>query len=718
MRGFHRNGIGHIVVKGALLFFLSFLLFSSCQPEFKKYEPPEWIEGKLFRQLQSIPETDSFEVCLVRTGFDTILNKNNYSVFAPDNKAFVDFFAVRPQYQSVYDIPKNEVLALVKRHVIQNPWSRDQLQRANEYGWINRRDPENDKPWSFKRQTLLKEENRKYWIRRDNKREFRIVDSTESTEFLTVYQPSRKYVPIFFDEHMDLAGVSSTDFEFYFDRPYEPGGIYYGGARLSSVDYFAENGFIFVLDRMVPPLKNVEQLLESTEKGYYYSMFRDLIYLFPEFQSNEYRTNLQEGVDHGIEVQTLYDLDYDELVFDIHEEFTGNPLSDEKTTTRYHHGILAPTNEALQDLIDEVITVQSGDSTRWPTFELVPKHIKKIIVNAHMSKAPIHLSGLEHGFINGLWDSVIVDPASVIEKDYGSNATFIGLSKAVVPRAFSSITAPVYLRPQYIGFMKGLEYSGLAPALKRRHVKYSFYVVQVDEDYFDSWDTTAIVNLLVDQVGISTPQEKARKEFIPTLGGNFIVYDTTRRPRQFEEPTDNGKTFAASGFNRPRPANVYWIMKNKFPAFFKLMEDAGMTDRVWGKLKPLKESEFHTVLAPTDEALSKYNTDTLSTEELQQFIEYHCIFGDIIFTDGNKSFGVYETLRKDESSTPYNTRFTTLDIRPEPGLLRVYDNAGNHICNIPETRNKTNLMFGKRRPIAQTTGVVHAIDTVLLRHQP
>lgn len=691
------------------------ILFTvSCQPEFEKFESPEWIEGKLFEQLQSIPGTDSFRVCLVKSGYDTLLNGSNFTVFAPDNKAFEDFFASHPKYKSVFDIPQSELKILVKSHIIQNPWSRDQLQAANEDGWINKRDPENDKPWSFKRQTLNREGNRKYWIIRESDGQARIVDSTESSIYKTVFQGSRKYVPIFFDQYMDLAEIGSRDFEFYFDRAYEPGYMYMAGAQFSPIDHFAENGFIFILDRVVPALKNVEQLLESSEEGHDYSMFLDLIYQFPKFVTNEYQTNLQPGVEDGLEVPTLYDMDFEDLAFNIHQEFTGDQTFDENTATRYHYGILAPNNNALQDLIDNVITVRSGDSTRWPSFDLVPHHIKKIIINSHMSETPVYLTDIENGFLNKLWDTVLVDPASVIEKQYCSNASFMGLSKAIVPGAFSSVTAPVYLRPQYVGFMKGIELAGLGPVLKRRNANYSFYAVQVGENYFNNFDQAAAINRLLNQVGTSVAKEIARKEYIPTLGGNFIIYDSTRRPTQLEEPTYNGKTYAARSFNWPRRGNLYWILKYDFPAFFELMEDAGLVDNTYGELIFVNLTEFHTVFVPSDEALSHYNTDTLSQEELQEFIKYHFVEGDIIFTDGNKKPDEYQTLRLDESSTPYMPRYSSISISPEPDIIRIFDQSDNPRCDIPEHWERSNIMFGRNNPNYQTFGVIHQIDSVLL----
>ena len=234
------------------------------------------------------------------------------------------------------------------------------------------------------------------------------------------------------------------------------------------------------------------------------------------------------------------------------------------------------------------------------------------------------------------------------------------------------------------------------------------------DNYFDNYDQASAINRLLNQVGTSIAKETARKEFIPTLGGNFILYDTTRRPVQLEEPTYNGKTYAARSFNWPRTGNLFWIMKYDFPAFFDLMEKAGMVDQTWGELIFINETAFHTVFVPSDEALSGFDAESLTLEELRLFIKYHYVEGDIIFTDGNKPSGHYETLREDESSTTYLAHFSRLNIKPEPDRIKIYDQNGNLVVDMPEHWERTNIMFGRRDPSYITTGVIHEIDTVLL----
>lgn len=761
------------------------ILSYSCRDDFSKFDRPTWLEGKLYSQLLSIPDIDSFIVAVNRSGYDSILNSSgSYTIFAPENEAFLAYLQ-SAGFSSVWNIPEEDIKELVKVHIVQNPWSKAQLQTLDVNGWINKRDPNNDEPWGYKRQTLQKDPNRKYWIT-VSQNEATIVDSTESNEIRTVYRPSRKYLPLFFDGYLDVAEVSGRDFEFYFDRDYENGNIYFSSGKLGVNDYFAENGFIYTIDRVVSNLKNVEQLMENSPDGNSYSTFLNTVYLFPVFFENLEETYKQPGADQGLEVPTLYDLDYQDLTFDIHEELTTRGQNNVVATIRYHNGLLAPTNSAMQDLIDNVITDKSG-YPHWPNYSLAPKIIKKTVVNSHMTDRPFYLTDLEQGFINGDKDSTFVNPENVIEKHYGSNATFVGIDKAIIPRAFTSVSGPVYLRPGYQTYMYAIEVSKILPAIKRRNASYSFFVlseaqlrqdsslfIRVDKSRASGYRVTSYdrvarsivdrtdfdINLqMLNQVGEFLPKGIARKEFIPNLAGNYIVYNTEEIklsigtgdsitipppsvsggvdnkygfngdssvgvvPVLLDEPTDNGKTYDVTGWFSFSRTNLYNHLRS-FNGFFNVMDRAGLVERNYGRLTFITDSDQYTIFVPSDRAIDSYSEalDTMSTEDLQKFVKYHFIPGTMIFTDGNKAPGAYETLRPDESSTIYTTNYTRLDITTLVDQIDLLDTSGELIFSVVENGSTTNIIAAS--DLASdvnlenyvSNGVIHEIDTVLIRH--
>ena len=153
-----------------------------------------------------------------------------------------------------------------------------------------------------------------------------IVDPLETDWHRIVSTDSRKYVPIFYQEYFDIYDLEPGDYEFYFNRTFEGGdNIYFAGAKIVSDEIPAENGFVYVVDRVVEPLDNAEQIVAKTQKEYDYTEYFDIINLFPEFRYNEEKTLDQPGADQGLQVDSLFDLTFPDLTFDFTSERTSPP---------------------------------------------------------------------------------------------------------------------------------------------------------------------------------------------------------------------------------------------------------------------------------------------------------------------------------------------------------------------------------------------------------
>ncbi|MFW5872916.1 MAG: fasciclin domain-containing protein, partial [bacterium] len=199
------------------------------QHKHEKYQRPEWLPGKLYTTLLTQENLTLFSECLQRTGLDTILNTSGaWTVFAPTDEAMEEFLR-KNQYADISDISLDELEKIARFHIVQNPWSLDQLQSLGAYGWRK----ENDKNWNsfaYKRQTILKKPVEKYWVKGSKDKEGIVIDSLQADRYKRVFVESRKYVPIFYDEYLEMNNLSSEDYSFYFDRVYEHGNIYYAGA--------------------------------------------------------------------------------------------------------------------------------------------------------------------------------------------------------------------------------------------------------------------------------------------------------------------------------------------------------------------------------------------------------------------------------------------------------------------------------------------------------
>ena len=113
------------------------------------------LPGNCLPRYRQYPELSTFAKCLQLAGYDSIINTSgSYTVFAPDNEAFDLYFQNHPSYHSVEDIPVQELVRIVKYHIVQNPWSTDQLKSLDVYGWIDSTDINNDEPRGFKRDNI------------------------------------------------------------------------------------------------------------------------------------------------------------------------------------------------------------------------------------------------------------------------------------------------------------------------------------------------------------------------------------------------------------------------------------------------------------------------------------------------------------------------------------------------------------------------------------
>jgi hypothetical protein len=70
---------------------------------------------------------------------------------------------------------------------------------------------------------------------------------------------------------------------------------------------------------------------------------------------------------------------------------------------------------------------------------------------------------------------------------------FIGLNQAIVPRAFSSVTGPVYLMRGYSKMMLAIEEAELLSTLKRANNNYMFFV---ESDFKSSVDSSLIYSTI------------------------------------------------------------------------------------------------------------------------------------------------------------------------------------------------------------------------------
>jgi len=573
-----------------LLLGLFFYLFVGCDElnEKDKYAKPDWLPGKLFTTVSVQENLTMFTECLQLSGLDTILDvSGSWSVFAPTNEAMIQYLSEN-RYASIAAIPIDELKKITKFHIIQFPWSLKQLKSLGVNGW-KAIDDGNSNPYAYKRETIFKNSDEKYWIKRANNKEIILTDSSISGNYKKVFTQSRKYVPIFFDEYLTKNGITPQDYTFYFNRVYEAGNVYFANAKILKANIFAENGFVHVIDRVVNPMLNAKEILDTSTSNESYKLFLEMVYwYYPDFSPNITATFNQPAMRLGALADTLWDLNYTNLAFDLHKE-----CSDilNQTLIR-HNGLIAPTDETFRKFIDGTLTEKSG-FPHWPNYKSLPSDVVDLIVAQNFKSTPIYPSTSQYQRIFKGSNRIHQNEANIIRKDFGSNCTFIGLNEYIPDKLFTSVTGPVFCRPAFSLFRRAMAYSGVLDAIANHKGKLYFFPIpdnalMADSSMMLNWidaekntfnfttynrmkhqlevlGSNTIKIWMLNQVGISISGGDTDKEIIRTLGGKFITWDhsnntiqgtypstfgykgnivVTCSPILLNEPTDNGKSLS------------------------------------------------------------------------------------------------------------------------------------------------------------------------------
>lgn len=727
------------------LLLVAVLFFFSCDryADVEKYQRPEWLVGKIFTQMSTVPEMSMFTQCVSDVEYDEILDKSGtYAVFVPVDSVF-SIYLQEHSYNSVEDIPYDEKLRLVKSHILQMPWAEDQLKSLSSRGWISLDDASNNKPMAFKRQTIMRNPNKTYPVKVEtiNGKDYAIiVPEDQSTSERVVYSNSRKYAPLYFDEFLVASELSGIDYSFYFDRPYEAGNIYYMNAKVDKDELFADNGFIYAIDKVAEPLLNAEELME--ELGH--STFLDLIHQNSSFEYNEDQTLLQEGADEGEEVDELFDLTYPGIAFSIHNEI----ITSSRYTLEYHNGIIVPDNNALETFINEELI--GGD--KWGAYEDIPVGIKRVLLNSHMVQEPIYKTDIDEGFYNSLGDLVALDESTITKKILGSNATYIATNKVVKPKAFSSVCNPLYTSPKYQAFLSLYDKVNILSLLKDSRIDYSFFIIDDasigetpgDESLIQEWRSTLkyfyslktfdqsdfsyieledeeYEEMAFGQVGIQSVKGEATKEYVETLDGRHIILDNINKTMTGGQASkfgyngtvdvevnfspidvyDNGTSYLTNSWLNFSSTLTYTHVKNR-PKYLNLLKKAGLADDY--SLTFISPELRYTLLVPTDSVIDAEQLESLPKDSLRELLSHHILNDELMFTDGRQEAGEYETLNEDRKLT----------INPQPDVLHITQEGGV-IYDLKLDDGSTNIIGTKdgpdNYPITET--VIHEIKTVL-----
>jgi len=698
------------------LILLFILVISGCEKKFDEYySVPDDLIGTALEVLEEDGNYTQFIKAVELVEYDDVLGKTgNFTVFAPDDIAFQEYFA-ETGYESLEDIPEDELEGLVFYHLVFWSYSKFQLL----YG-LNIEDATIDyETDAFKKETRYKLPS--------------VIEYDQRGLRFNVYH-EYKFIPIYSNEYFtDQELLGATDYTFFYPNT-TYSGFQADRAEIVEYDVPVQNGWIHKINKVLIPPDNHEELLKKHEE---FSQFYDLVNERRMYQFNRNYT-LAQGKEGDIDDDGVLDslfLKKNELFpltygLDV-EDIGGNGQANMLT-------VVAPTNNALQLFLTE--------RTRgYGTIEEIGEYWMDWYLRHYFGPNywPSELSTMTEDWIWDLTSTLVncnIDAGDIYYSQMASNGPFYGIDKYILPKVFETVAQPIFGDLDYEWFTsllvhylvdvlinkEEIEFTVFAPSNKAMTVAgysardglggFGLYSKITPLEPVPRNRATDIVKSHV-VFGVIEKSDMEDGTFIKTIQNSYIGVESggvfggdDTEIAMIEAGPDktgsNGTLYKIDRFLVSPGVNILNTLTDplntEFEEFHKLLFDAGLIlfneQFQYVGMDNLSTGIYYTCFVPTNAAILKGKADGViptDQDELAQFLRYYFI-EEVIFPDGKKSGEFITTRYEDEAQ---NT-FSTIEIINEKYNLRVMDNLGNE-CQVISAN------------LQASDGVIHQIDSLL-----
>ncbi len=436
--------------KAIVTVFLISLIIGSCKREYGEfYDPPVGQKGEIYKQLAADPSLSVFVSAIDRVpGLKTELSSSGlFTVMAPDNDAFKQYFAQNTSYKTIEAIPVDTLTPLIKFHIMK--WMLFQIDFLNP-GLTGT---------DF---SMFKYETR----------------ATIST--YKEHAASGKDLPIFYTSK--LAQVYTPSFFSNFGVTAKDYSDVYGsgatvntttkmnimGASVKKTDIVGGNGVYYIIDRVIQPPLNIAQELDTNPEYVDYNKLMKKSFL--SYSYNKAGTIAQGNngdVNNDGLVDSLWVRNY---TTDANLD-NENPLSSNKRD-RISLSAFIPSKTAFQQYLNTKLL-----PSFYNVMDSIPRHTLLMLYKSHITNTLDWPSKIDKGFVaNILGDKLsTVSRGDIRSIKMASNGFFYCLNKVVEPKAFTAVPGPAFFSTKYWYFAEMLGLTGLLPSLSSSDFTYTMF---------------------------------------------------------------------------------------------------------------------------------------------------------------------------------------------------------------------------------------------------
>jgi len=424
-----------------LFSFIFLLAFQSCEDEMDKhYETPGWLEGSAWDVLENKGNYEIFLKGAELSGFDAILKgKAIVTVMAPDDAAFATYLKADGK-SSIEDYSTDELKQLIGYHILYYSYQKDDL--------VNFR-PADDEHADEETKELYAG---LYYKFRTRSQEDPTTETDSLGEEFTVYHNER-LMPFFSYKMFNTKNIEATyNYEYFYPNSSWTGseGFNVSDASVNEYGIVADNGYLYLVDRVIKPLETIYQEMASrSDYSRYINMYDQYAYYSLDEQLT---TDFGNGTD-------LYIKHYEALA-DIANEW---PVSNYRYIASMAYGaysIFAPSNSALETFFEEYWKL-GGYSSLDDVNEVAKRYL---IYNTLYGASVVFPEEIKNGNIKNSFNIQIsfdVDDVPTANRVMCSNGTFYGLEQLDVPSVFKSVTGPAFQYKSSYYYLYMLESSSL-----------------------------------------------------------------------------------------------------------------------------------------------------------------------------------------------------------------------------------------------------------------
>lgn len=738
----------------AAVFAVGMFGITGCVDHQERYDTPPWLGGSSIETLKERGNYNTFLELMEKANYSVPISKQLFTLFVPNDEAFAAYFKSIGK-NSVADLTKDEAVQLFTLHVLRNPRSRTQL--VYEYAWGEFQGPNQAAPMGEYASLFHRKPTPSTSIPYSEVVKYDTPGQKAGTELLMY--TGGKNIGLFTEEFFtDFGGnPSGDDYLFMFPgstwkKNYTPNlkAMNWHNAQVipnpdipDELEVRTASGFIYFLDRVVAPMKSIEEYMRANLNKY--GLYYDILQRFAEYGG-------QKSDELG---RILYKKSYTAPLFNLAEEL--GPSTNTAVPPQNMWTIFLPTDAVLQDYLKNTVLKY------YDSLDSVPRVTLYYILQTQLSARLVVMSALEKGYFNAFGDAMNIPKSDIASGYMCSNGVVYESKKVLEPNVFTCVPGLLFIDKDYSTLLYALNAANMLSSLSNpdSHVTLFASTNEQLEKYGIRYNATnAIIEFRSPANGKWNPMSstdlnlfaqdqifKGRLSdfsgdgtFVELTSGNYLRYSDNKiaaAENQFKndiasvtDVIENDRNGFLVKVDRPVESRLvmgdYLMSDPEVSDFAKLLTAANLlaraqisdTREVYYNLKFLAAAKYWSGFIPTNSAMKKardegfINIPAVPTtgwfsklsaagkDSVNSFIMYHFVKDDVVFDDGKLS-GNLSTNRTYKNADG-KTVNATVKVSNIPKNLSLYDVSEQVVYLNPA---KANILVRK--------GVCHKLDTVL-----